>query len=36
LYFVYSVFLGVTLACLMHSPESLFPWPAIALLALVT
>ncbi len=24
-YFTYSVFLGVTLACLMHSPESLFP-----------
>ena len=23
-YFVYSVFLGVTLACLMHSLESLF------------
>ncbi len=25
LYFVYSVFLSVTLACSMHSPESLFP-----------
>ncbi len=24
-YFVYSVFLSVTLACSMHSPESLFP-----------
>ena len=24
-YFAYSVFLGVTLACLMHSLESLFP-----------
>jgi hypothetical protein len=24
-YFVYSMFLGVMLACLMHSLESLFP-----------